>query len=73
MEYYVYENWTHKKAIIHKGNCSFCNSGQGIHLNSSEKNGHWLGPFKNKQEAESVAYGIKKKLVSNCLKCPSDK
>ena len=29
MEYWVYENWTVKKARIHEGPCPYCNHGQG--------------------------------------------
>ncbi len=29
MSFYVYENWTHNRARIHRGTCGYCNNGQG--------------------------------------------
>jgi hypothetical protein len=31
-EYYVYENWTHDRARIHKGDCGYCNDGRELRL-----------------------------------------
>jgi len=34
MNFYVYENWAaKKKAVIPRGECSFCDNGKGIHPN----------------------------------------
>lgn len=67
--YYVYENWTHDFARIHKASCSCCNDGKGFRNNTSDKNGRWLGSFKDKQEAELVAQKTRRKTISNCLRC----
>lgn len=69
MEYYIYENWTHKKAVIHLAECSFCNQGRGAHIGSSDINGQWLGPFESKQEAELAAKKTKRKTILYCSRC----
>lgn len=71
MKYYVYENWLHDKAIIHKSDCAYCNEGKGRFPNKkyNPKRGHWQGPFKNHQEAQAVASNSKKKEVRDCLRC----
>ena len=50
-EYWVYENWTHKRARMHLAECSFCNRGRGIHAADSGRNGQWHGPYADKQRA----------------------
>ena len=51
MEYWVYENWVHDKAIVHKASCSYCNEGRGMHPDSSEDHGKWRGPFRTREDA----------------------
>jgi hypothetical protein len=54
--YFVYENWTaEKKAVIHFGDCSYCNYGQGIHPDHGSHNGCWHGPFATFAIAEKEA------------------
>lgn len=69
MEYYIYENWRHKKAVIHLAECVCCNQGKGFHAGSTDINGQWLGPFKSKQEAELAAKKTKRKTISCCSRC----
>jgi hypothetical protein len=46
MDYWIYENWTAEhKAVTHRSNCSFCKDGRGVHPGSSDRNGHWQGPY----------------------------
>jgi len=66
--YYVYENWTVKKAKIHLASCCYCNYGRGIHPNASNRNGQWRGPFYTFQEAHEVAHRIGQP-VSRCKAC----
>lgn len=73
MKYYVYENWTHEKAIIHRGDCSFCNYGKGIHGETSEKNGHWLKSFDNVLAARIAAQKTGRKQVKLCSFCERKK
>jgi hypothetical protein len=30
MTFYVYENWTHDRARLHRGECGYCNDGSGL-------------------------------------------
>ncbi len=69
MSYYVYENWTHKKAVVHAGNCSFCNAGQGIHPAASNRNGRWHGPFEDKEAALQAAQETRRVIVRTCTFC----
>lgn len=58
MAYYVYLNWVAKghRACIHRGECSFCKEGQGVHSGSSRANGEWLpSAFDSISEAEAAA------------------
>lgn len=50
--FYVYENWTHKRARLHRSDCSHCNDGRGTQASSGTANGRWLGPFETRQAAE---------------------
>jgi len=74
MKYYIYENWTaEKKAVIHKENCSYCNSGNGIHPEKTNKNGTWHGPFENWNDAWCFASSLKGREVRCCKTCNPDK
>jgi hypothetical protein len=68
--YFVYENWVAEghKTKIHFGDCSFCNSGKGMHQTENESNGRWLGPFTNFQEAINAATETGGR-VSHCKHC----
>ncbi len=52
-DYYVYENWTNKRARLHRADCSYCNTGQGSHPGSGDKNGRWYGPFPALEQARA--------------------
>jgi hypothetical protein len=43
--FYVYENWTHDHARIHRVECAYCNDGHGMHSGASLRNGKWHGPY----------------------------
>jgi len=68
MTYHVYENWTIKKAKIHRSDCSYCKHGAGIHPKSSKINGRWHGPFASHTEAQNVAVSTGQP-VSLCQVC----
>lgn len=68
-EYWVYENWTHNKAIIHQGDCSYCNNGKGMHAGSTNRNGQWLGPFNTTVQANKVAKSTERDEVRPCQNC----
>lgn len=51
--FYVYENWTNKRARVHSANCSYCNGGSGTQESTSDKNGEWHGPFADLDQART--------------------
>jgi hypothetical protein len=56
--YFIYENWTHDRARIHKGECGYCNNGRGTQAGSSPRNGKWHGPLE-REDAFRLADGHK--------------
>ncbi len=69
MNFWVYENWTIDKAIVHKATCSYCNDGAGIHRDSSHKNSEWHGPFSERGDAFKKADDTKRKDIRGCKSC----
>lgn len=69
--YYIYENWrAEKKAIIHKGDCPFCNDGKGTGRNTlGEQNCRWHGAFSSYEEARKKAESLKNREVRDCKNC----
>jgi hypothetical protein len=55
VEYWVYENWVIRKAVIHRGDCGYCNNGVGVHGGGRTPNGQWRGPFATVREAHNKA------------------
>lgn len=71
-QYYVYHNWTAEpggRAIVHQGNCSFCNNVKEIHNTGPTRNGKWLGPIDSKEDALTRARDTGAKRVDCCQKC----
>lgn len=77
MSYYIYENWTHRRVVIHLNSCSFCNEGRGVIPNHTNQNGQWLGSFNSYQEALQRAKNIHTTEeyldLLNCSKCLKSK
>jgi len=46
---YIYENWTRKRGAIHHADCSYCNSGEGVQIEDSGRNGKWHGPYSREE------------------------
>lgn len=69
MTFYVYENWTHKRARIHKGSCGYCNDGRGTQPSDSGKNGKWHGPYEDRAKALDVAARLKQADTKVCGTC----
>lgn len=67
--FWVYENWTHKYATVHRARCAFCNSGAGMHTSSTKDNGEWLGPFTTAAAALARAEGTKQRGIRRCSVC----
>lgn len=55
--FWAYENWrAHGHcATVHRGECSMCNDGTGVHGGGETRNGKWHGPFSSYGGASSVA------------------
>lgn len=70
-DFWIYENWVaEKKAVIHRGDCCFCNNGKGNQQNKlGNKNGKWHGQFKNYDEARKFAQNLQDRDVRNCGHC----
>lgn len=69
MEYWVYENWVRDKAIVHRADCSFCNSGNGLHGSRSTKSSTWHGPYSSSGEAVTRAKACKRTRTEDCATC----
>ncbi|EKS30905.1 hypothetical protein [Afipia felis] len=69
MTYWVYENTAHKKARIHKADCSFCGAGRGIHGGGKTISGNWHGPFQNFKAASAAAHQTKRDDIRTCNLC----
>ncbi len=50
-DYWVYENWTVKRARVHLAECGNCNHGRGKQQADSGRNGRWYGPFVDRDAA----------------------
>ena len=72
--FYVYENWrvSPKKAIVHLGACSFCNSGRGLHRRASGQNGRWHGPYSSLYDADQAAAATGHERREHCRFCLGD-
>ena len=69
MSYFVYENWTHDRACIHRGVCGYCNYGSGRMRADSGRHGRWLGPFDEPELALKVAKSLGRGDTTACSTC----
>ena len=69
MSYWVYENYRHNKAVVHKAECRFCKDGAGLHEVGENTNGQWHGPFCDASEAQAKARNTGRANVWNCNAC----
>jgi hypothetical protein len=68
-DFYVYENWVRPKAITHRGDCSFCNGGNGLHGQRSTKSSTWHGPYPTIVEARAKANSCRRDRTEDCKIC----
>ena len=69
MVFSIYENWTHKRACLHRAEFCFCRNGERTQTSSSRQNGRWLGPFSQREEAVTKMRGLDRvdtKLYGTC-------
>ncbi len=69
MAYWAYENWTHKKAIVHSADCSYCQHGRGVHAESGPRHGRWHGPFPDRDAAFGKAKSTERPEARACKAC----
>ena len=69
MSFYVYENTVRDKAIVHRGNCSFCNEGAGLHGSRTTKSSTWHGPYASAHEAMVKAKACRRTRTEGCAVC----
>lgn len=69
-DFWVYENWVHDRARVHRAACSFCNNGDGTHDTTSTANGHWL-PF-DSYELAAASDAMRRGDASPCRTCWPD-
>lgn len=67
--FYVYENWTNKRARLHRAECSFCNGGRGSQAGTGDKNGEWHGPFADVELARSKIATLDYTDKGDCRTC----
>jgi hypothetical protein len=68
-EYWVYQNWTHDRARVHRGVCSFCTHGRGVHGKTSDRNGEWTGPFSDRAAAFAAMNRLRRADSRACATC----
>jgi F-type H+-transporting ATPase subunit beta len=68
--FWAYENWRAHghRATIHRGECSMCSQGGGVHGGGQTPNGKWHGPFSSYSAARSEASRTGAE-VRDCRKC----
>jgi hypothetical protein len=71
MAFYIYENWQAgpHKAVIHRGDCRYCNQGRGRAGEYDPLHAQWHGPFETLAEAEAASAGLPDVLVRHTDKC----
>ena len=69
MKYWVYENFVHDFAKVHKESCSYCNYGKGIFGGGKRPTGQWHGPLSSRDKAVRVGRETGRAQVSDCRFC----
>lgn len=69
MSYFVYQNWTRGRAVVHFASCFTCNGGRGVHAGKSRFNGAWHGPFEDKETALDFAQSLREPFTGSCSRC----
>lgn len=77
MSFYIYQNLSNNRVTIHKGECGFCNEGNGVQQNLlGDLNGEWhLGPnngYENYEQAVIIAQELAHNMgieYHDCQRC----
>jgi len=67
--FYVYENWTNKRARLHGAECSYCKGGRGTQGSTNDKNGEWHGPFASVEQARTKLATLDYEDKGECAAC----
>lgn len=67
--FFVYENWTNKRARLHRAGCSYCKGGEGTQGSTSDQNGEWHGPFPEVEQARAKLSMMDYADKSECGSC----
>ena len=73
MAFWVYEQFSHKRARIHFSSCRYCNDGKGVGGNTDNNDDKWHGPFESFELAETSAKALKRKDTRSCGVCKPEK
>jgi hypothetical protein len=68
-EFWVYENTVHRKARVHRADCSFCSDGHGLHGGGQTVSGKWFGPFPDLASAMVTARNTRQDDIRACGVC----
>ena len=69
MSYWIYESWSHNKAIVHNGACEFCQNGTNRQGEKTTRNGSWTGPYATTAIAMTEAVKTRRQIVRGCNHC----
>ncbi len=72
MSFWIYENFSNKRARIHTGNCRYCNHGAGVGGDAANDDDKWHGPFGTFTEADSAAKALGQGDTRACGVCKPD-
>jgi F-type H+-transporting ATPase subunit beta len=67
-KFWVYENWTVKKALLHREDCGACKRGLGMWGGGKTPNGQWHGPYASLELAMNAPVRPQRH-VRNCGLC----
>ena len=72
MSFHVYENWQAgpHKAVFHRGDCGFCNNGEGLSGGRYDPDyGKWHGPFSTLDDAKVFERSLSGVVVRRQCRC----
>jgi hypothetical protein len=52
--WYVYEDFVTREAVVHRGDCRYCDYGQGRGAGRNERENTWHGEFSSEQSARAA-------------------
>ena len=68
-EFWVYENDPTNRARVHRGDCQYCNHGDGVHGRRNPNKARWHGPFTTIKAACDKMRCLGKKDSGGCGYC----